>query len=449
MGIIDADHHPEASDTTGASGGDLTSLVLARGNVNPPVDVELRRRHMVDSLPSPAISSTDSTAPTSSPPVPVQLVTQIVVAGPQSNNSSFRISWKILYALLGFTLSLYFAWGVVREINNTLGLLGQPFMFIAGVGSSLSGFGCKISRSLCPDSSPHPALSTPPQQLPDYSQITAALAAQLDSEAVHADSLTALILSFANGTAIKLLKYRRQDIQAVSRELLVSDLPARVEFYDTAQTICDEVFALSDMLIDLNTFGSMALDFFVRQFIALEGDIQKMAVDPKQDTYQALGRRVKQFVDGFSERIAAYTGIVDKTKRSAEQVDNSVRELLRRMIETQHNLRDQVNSKGGSFYQKTWQPLTIAGRHEISNFEVLLSTTPRMAQIKNELDSARTLLGVMEKGAHHLQKELKSEFLVSDHLDPSEALHRFTDTVVSMQKKKPEYKELFKIDMVS
>ncbi|KAJ7160788.1 hypothetical protein C8R46DRAFT_354251 [Mycena filopes] len=446
MGTIDADHPRADSDTTsGAPGGDMTSLVLACGK--PPVDGELRRRHIVDSSASPAISSADA-ASTLSPPVPVQLLTQIVVAGPQSNNSPFRISWKILYALLGLTLSLYFAWGVVREINNTLGLLSQPFMFIAGVGSSLGGFGCKISKSFCPDSSPPPAVSTSPQRSPDYSQITAALAAQLDSEAVHADTLTALILSFANGTAIKLLMYRRRDIDAVSRELLQSDLPERDTFYDDTQALYDEAFAFSDKLVELNTFGSMALDFFVRQFIALEADVQTMVVNPQEETYQALGQRVGQFVDAFSERITEYTQIIAATHEAADQVQASVRTLVKRMIVAERNVQTQVNSKG-PFYQNTWQPLTIAGREEIKNLKVLLSTTPRMAEIRNDLDAAKSLLGVMKQGAEWLGKELKSEFVVSKHLNPSEVFQRFTDTVVSMQKKKPKYAELFKIDMMS
>ncbi|KAJ7160776.1 hypothetical protein C8R46DRAFT_1353527 [Mycena filopes] len=446
MGTTDADRHPEVSDTSSGD-GTVTSVVLARGNVNPPVDVELRRRHMVDSSPSPTISSTDSTAPTSSPPVPVQLVTQIVVAGPQSN-SSFRVSWKILYALLGLTLSLYFAWGVVREINNTLGLLGQPFMFIAGVGSSLRGFGCQISKSFCPDSSPLPALSTSPQRSPDYSQITAALAAQLDSEALHADGLTSLILSFANGTAIKLLMYRRRDIEAVSRELLQSDLPERVAFYDATQSLSDEVFAFSDRLIELNAFGTMALDFFVRQFIALEADVQAMVVNPQEETYQALGQRVGQFVDAFSERISRYSKIVATAQEAASQVEVSAKTLVKRMIETEKDVQTQVESKG-PFYQKTWQPLTIAGRHELKNIEVLLSTKPRMVEIQNELGAAKLLLNVMKLGAKQLHEELTSDFVVSKHLNPDEVFRRFTDTVVSMQKKKPEYQELFKIDMAS
>ncbi|KAJ7147363.1 hypothetical protein C8R46DRAFT_1130141 [Mycena filopes] len=414
MGTTDADHPPRAdSDTTGAPGGDMTSLVLARDN--PAADVDLRRRHIVDSSPSPAISSTDSTAPTSSsPPVPVQLVTQIVLAGPQSNNSSFRISWKILYALLGFTLSLYFAWGVVREINNTLGLLGQPFIFIAGVGSSLRGFGCKISRSLCQDSSPLSALSTPPQQSPDYSQITAA----------------------------------RRDIDAVSRELLQSDLPGRETFYDDTQTLYDEAFAFSEKLVELNGFGSMALDFFVRQFIALEADVQTMVVNPQEEAYQALGQRVGQFVDAFSDRITEYSKIIATTRKAAEQVQTSVKTLLKRMIEAEKDVQTQIDSKG-SFYQNTWQPLTIAGRREIKNLEVLLSTKPRMVEVQNDLDAARSLLVVMKEGAERLGMELKSDFVISKQLNPSEVFKRFTDTVVSMQNKKPEYTELFKIDMMS
>ncbi|KAJ6482868.1 hypothetical protein C8R47DRAFT_1282724 [Mycena vitilis] len=322
-------------------------------------------------------------SPTASPPSQYITITKIAIAAPHPTRL-VHISWKVIWILVGLMLSLYCAWGTAVEINNTLLLLGRPFTFIVGLIPPLGGFGCTYLNVRC--LAPSSVATLSPHSPAGFPETAALLAAKLDSEATHAVSLTAHILSFANGTAIKLLQYRSRSIQSVAREFLQSDLPDRVELYDTVQVLAEQVTAFGDQLIALNSFGSLALDFFAREFIGLEADIQRTIGGPQVETVEAIGRRVRRFVDVFSERIDRYLGIVEDAQNAA-------------------------------------------------------------VEIQNDLITARGILKSMEKGAEYLKGELSTEYISSAHLKPDEVFRRFAATVVNMEKKTPEYKELFRIDL--
>ncbi|KAJ7620579.1 hypothetical protein DFH06DRAFT_1482702 [Mycena polygramma] len=417
--------NPDGAAEPTVSAPELSSLVLAHS------------QHITESN----YRSPPSTE--SPPPSQYITITKIAVAAPHPNRP-VHISWKVIWTLAGLMLSLYCAWGTVVEINNTLLLLGRPFTFIVGLIPSLGGFGCTYFNVRC--LVPSSVVTLSPHSSVDYPQTAAVLAAKLDSEATHAVSLTAHILSFANGTAIKLLQYRSRSIQSVAREFLQSDLPDRVELYDTVQVLAEQVTAFGDQLIALNSFGSMALDFFAREFIGLEADIQRTIGDPQVETIEAIGRRVRKFVDAFSERIDRYLGIVDDAQNAAGAVAGSVNGLMKRIVENERLLREQIELKG-KIYEKILQSLTLEGRHEIQNRDVLLASKLQIVEIQNDLITARGILKSMEKGAEYLKGELSAEFISSAHLKPDEVFRRFAATVVNMEKKTPEYKELFRIDL--
>ncbi|KAJ7147321.1 hypothetical protein C8R46DRAFT_1045350 [Mycena filopes] len=338
---------------------------------------------------------------------PFNVVTNIFVAPPRSSaTQSLNVSLKALIILTSITVSLYFIWGTVGELNRLLLFIERPFAFIytsiAGVGCTFLNFRCAPTSSVA-YRNPAPS-STAPQ---DFSSKTAYLTAQLEAEATHADSLTALILTFANGTAIRLLHYRHEDIDSVARDIRLTDLPNKLELYNAVQNVGKGVVNLSERLIELNSFGSRALEFFVREFVVLEGDLQEALSSPGTREYQVLGERVNKFIERFSQRIDAYIVVVNDAHSSVVDTREAIQDLVNHIIDNEVNLGRRIESRG-RLYQALLHSLTIEGQHERKNMDVLSISRSRMVEIQGNLNSARTLLFTMRTSANGLRVRFPS-----------------------------------------
>ncbi|KAJ7168336.1 hypothetical protein C8R43DRAFT_1232080 [Mycena crocata] len=169
--------------------------------------------------------------------------------------------------------------------------------------------GCGASTAL-----PHSAettITSTPTSPTDFSRSTVNLAARLDEEAANANSLTALILAFANGTAINLIQRRQRDIEHIALELLETDLPNNSQLYDEVNAVASDVLVLRDKMVAVNSFGSTALNFFIREYALLESDVQKTFSSPTHEKYAVLANHAEEFVERSIERISEYIVLVE------------------------------------------------------------------------------------------------------------------------------------------
>ncbi|KAJ7143100.1 hypothetical protein C8R43DRAFT_954243 [Mycena crocata] len=276
--------------------------------------------------------------------------------------------------------------------------------------------------------------------------VTVNLAARLDDEAANADSLTAHILAFANGTAVKLMNRRHWHLKQIAHALRETDLPHNLQLYDQVNNMAWSVLLLSDKMSAINIFGSAALDFFAREYATLEANLKKAFSTPTVEQYAILGSRVGEFVERFTEKIREYTGIINDALDSAKQIMISADVVANFIDDNAKQHRNKIDSNG-QFY-KVIQSLTIEGRRNIKDGDVLSTSSRGIIEIQQNLVSARRILMDMSKSADSLQREIQKGSVAETQRNPEEIFHRFKDTVLNMQSRRRLYNDILMANLV-